>query len=149
MKTSSAKQKGKDLENYVADRIVDSGIDVRAKRNADSGSGNREKADIITSMQIGNRNVGIECKNHKVPHIKDWWNQTKKLEDLGREPVLVYKLFGEGLGDAKAVIYFDTLLELISGQSGQVIESALEKPELKWKVKRVIDALNDLKKELI
>jgi hypothetical protein len=113
MRPQSAIQKGKDLENYICDQIRDKGLDLKAYRSHGSGNGTHEKADIWTSLTCLGRNVGIEAKNHATPHIKDWWLQTQKLEKLGREPILVYKLKGEGLGEAKAVVYLDTLLEII------------------------------------
>lgn len=37
----------------------------------------------------------------------------KKLDSLGREPILVFKLHNEPLGNTLATIYLDTLLDLI------------------------------------
>ena len=37
------KEKGKQLEDYVADQIVAKGIDSRARRDGASGAGTREK----------------------------------------------------------------------------------------------------------
>lgn len=117
MKASSAIAKGKLLEDYVAQQIRDKGIDPKAYRAHGSGNGNTEKGDIWTSMMILGQNAGIECKNQKTLSIPDWWRQTKKLEKLSREPVLVFKQFGEPLGETKCVIYLDTLLELIKHQT--------------------------------
>jgi len=111
MKTSV--QKGKLLEKYVADQIREKGLDPKAYPSHGSGSGHSEKGDIWTSLMILGQNAGIECKNHKVLHIKEWWAQTKKLESLSREPVLVFKQYGEPLGETKAIVYLDTLLELL------------------------------------
>ncbi len=107
------KQKGRLLENYVADQIALKGIDPRARAESSSGAGNREKGDIWTSMMILGQNVGIECKNQSNLSIPEWWRQTKKLESLSREPVLVFKIGYEEWGDTKCVIYLDTLLELV------------------------------------
>lgn len=115
MKTSV--QKGKLLEDYVADQIREKGLDPKAYRAHGSGNGNREKGDIWTSLMILGQNAGIECKNHKVLHIPEWWRQTRKLESLGREPVLVFKQFGEPMGESKVVIYLDTLLELLKDKT--------------------------------
>lgn len=148
MKASSAKQKGKLLEDYCADLLVSTGLDKRAKRDGASGAGTREKGDISTSVEINGRNLGIECKNHAVPHVKDWWKQAQKLEDLGREPVLVYKLKGEGLDDTKVIIYYSTFLELLQGQSEGICDREHFPENLKWKVKRLKDYAHDLMKEL-
>ncbi len=111
--TKSAIVKGRMLENYVADQIAKYGLDDKATRSVGSGSGNREKSDIDTTMKILDLNAGIECKNQKKLSIPDWWKQTLKLQDLGCEPVLVFKIFGESLSNTKAIIYYDTLLKLI------------------------------------
>jgi hypothetical protein len=109
----NTRKKGQLLENYVCEQIKAKGIDSHARPAFNSGATNTEKADIWTSMMILGQNAGIECKNQKTLCIPDWWRQTKKLESLGREPVLVFKQFLEPLGETKAVIYLDTLLELI------------------------------------
>ena len=97
----------------MAQRIRDLGIDPKAYRSHGSGNGNTEKGDIWTSMMIFGQNAGIECKNHKTLHIPEWWRQTTKLESLGREPVRVFKQFGEPLEASKVVIYLETFLELV------------------------------------
>ncbi len=108
-----ALQKGKDLENYVAEQIAAKGIDVRAARSHGSGNGNREKSDIWTSMQVLGRQAGIECKHMTVLDIPGAWKQTKKLESLGYEPILVAKQTHETYDGTKVVIYLETFLELV------------------------------------
>lgn len=121
MKPSSAIAKGKLLEEYVASQIREKGIDTRAYRSRGSGNGNTEKSDIWTSMMVLGQNAGIECKNHSNLAIPEWWRQTKKLESLGREPILVFKQFGEPMGETKAIVYLDTLLELIKNQNVETL----------------------------
>ena len=117
-KTPKARiKKGKDLEEYVAQQIREKGIDLRAYRAHGSGNTTTEKADIYTSMMILGQNAGIECKNQNKLNIPDWWRQTQKLEKLGREPVLVFKLSYDPMGNTLAVIYLDTLLDLIKNQN--------------------------------
>ena len=113
------RQKGQQLEKYVCEQIKAKGIDVHARPSFNSGATNTEKADIWTSMMILGQNAGIECKNQATLHIPDWWKQTKKLESLGREPVLVFRIPYEQETDTKCVIYLDTLLELIKNQNEQ------------------------------
>jgi len=144
----NAKQKGKQLEDYTSDRIISKGLDDRSIRDGGSGAGNREKRDINTSVQILGRTIGIECKNYKVAHVKDWWKQACKLESLGYEPVVVYKLGGEGLGDTKAIIYLETLLDLIAGQNGAPEAGSGIPSGDKWKVKQAIDTLKEVYKIL-
>lgn len=112
MTPRAAIKKGKLLEEYVAEQIRESGIDPKAYRSHGSGSTNTEKGDIWTSMMVRGQNVGIECKNQARIDIPGWWRQVKKLESLGREPVLAFKLPHESLDGTKVVIYLETFLEL-------------------------------------
>lgn len=109
-------QKGKDLENHVCEQLKAFGIDERARRSYGSGNSNGIKADIDTSATILGIAMGIECKHMDKLNVPDAWRQTKKLIDLGYEPVLVIKQTADKYGDVKAVIYLDTLLELIKNQ---------------------------------
>ena len=133
MKSKSATDKGKLLENYVADQIKAKGLDNKAYRSHGSGSGNREKGDIWTKVAIFGRNLGIECKNQKTLAIPDWWRQTKKLEVLGREPVLAFKIHNESIGEAKVVIYLDTFLDLVKASQGTVEKKELDQPSFQKK----------------
>lgn len=112
----NTRQKGQQLEKYVCEQILAKGLDTHPRPSFMSGGTNTEKADIWTSMMILGQNAGIECKNQATLHIPEWWRQTKKLESLAKEPVLVFKIYGEPLPETKAVIYLDTLLELIKNQ---------------------------------
>lgn len=112
----NTRQKGRILEKYIADQIRAKNLDPRASPSFGSGSTNSEKSDIYTSMMILGQNAGIEAKNQKTLAIPDWWAQTRKLESLGREPVLVYKIHNAPLSDTLCTVYFDTLLELIKNQ---------------------------------
>jgi len=113
MKQKSSVAKGKTLEKYVADQIREKGLDNRAYPSHGSGNTNREKSDIWTSVMVLGQNVGIEVKNQKTICIPDWWRQTRKLQDLSREPVLVFKIHHSPLEDTLATIYLDTFLEMI------------------------------------
>jgi len=115
----AAIQKGKDLENHVADQIVEKGIDPRAVRSHGSGNGNREKSDIWTNMQVLGRQAGIECKHATNYDVPGWWRQTKKLEGLGYEPILVIKQTHETYDGTKVVIYLDTFLELVKAANAK------------------------------
>lgn len=153
MSPKSRIQKGKELENYVCERIKEKGLDEKAVRSHGSGNGTREKADIWTSLMILGRNAGIECKNQKKASIKDWWEQTQKLEVLGREPVLVYKLGGESLEESKVVIYLDTFLELLKAlgsppERSEAPEQQNIPKELRWRIQEAITANKRLLHEL-
>lgn len=152
MLAKSAHQKGKTLENLVVDKLIESGLDTKASRVLGSGNGNRIKTDVNTSIMIGDRTLGIECKNHKVPHVKDWWEQTCKLEKLGYLPALIYKLEGEKYEDSKVVIYLNDFIEMLKiMKSCGFIEEDKESGVFladkdKYKIKKAIDSLKDILK---
>jgi hypothetical protein len=116
MSTSTPKsriQKGKNLENYVVEQLKDKDLDLRARRAYGSGNGDGCKADIDTSLTILGTAAGIECKHMDKLNVPDAWRQTCKLIGQGYEPILVIKQTADNYGDTKAVVYLDTLLELI------------------------------------
>lgn len=150
MKPSSAKAKGKLLEDYVADQIVSKGIDPKAHRDGASGAGNREKGDINTSMMVLGQNAGIECKNQANLAIPEWWRQTKKLESLRREPILAFKIYGEPMEETKVVIYLDTFLELVKLSNTDKIYEEITPEDSntkKWAIQNAITSLKKLLKE--
>lgn len=106
-------KKGKDLENWVCTQIINKELDVRARRAYGSGNGDGCKCDIDTSLTILGVAAGIECKHMDKLNVPDAWRQTSKLIKLGYEPVLVIKQTADNYGDTKAVIYLDTLLEML------------------------------------
>ena len=115
MKPKSAIEKGKKLENHVVDRLRQTGLDPTASRSVGSGSGTRDKADIVTTVTVDGQNLGIECKNQSRPNIGEWWKQTLKLNKLQMIPVLVWKMGGERFLDTKATIHLETLITLLRG----------------------------------
>ncbi len=146
-------EKGKKLENWVVDRMKEKGLGI-ASRSPGSGSGNREKADISTTVRIQEREtgekrgLGIECKNHKNAHVKDWFEQAKKLEvgDSNRIPVVVYKLKGEKYFESKAIIYLETFLDLVKDNcelngTSKELEEQVDNSE-RWKFDSIEKKLN-------
>lgn len=109
----NTRQKGQILEKHICDQIRTKGLDDHVRPSFNSGATNTEKADIWTSMMILGQNVGIEAKNQKTISIPDWWRQVRKLESLGREPILVFKVHNAPLGDTLATVYLDTFLEMV------------------------------------
>ena len=115
----NTRQKGAELENFVADKLVEYGLDSKARRENSSGAGTREKSDISTSAQLLGRNLGIECKNTEKLNIPKYWKQTEKLEVLGREPVLVYKLPNRNPRVVLVSIYLETFLDMLVALQGK------------------------------
>lgn len=106
-------QKGKDLENYLCERLIALGIDPRARRSYGSGNSNGVKADIDTSATILGRAAGFECKHVDRLDLNDSLAQADKLDSLGYEPVLVFKRTRDRYEATRVVIYLDVLLDLL------------------------------------
>lgn len=147
-------EQGNDLETYVASQLYEKCLDKNPRREFGSGRGTHEKSDIFTSLMILGQNAGIECKHTPRLNLQKAWNQTRKLESLGREPVLVFKHPEESFGNTKCVIYFDTLLELVKAVrigAGTMVEGAKTpqvERELAYQTKSAINALKGLQKAL-
>jgi hypothetical protein len=109
-------QKGKNLESHICEQIIAKGLDARARRSYGSGNSNGIKADIDTSVTILGTPMGIEAKHMDHINVPKAWRQTCKLIPLGYEPVLVIKQTADDYGNTKAVVFLDTLLELIKNQ---------------------------------
>jgi Holliday junction resolvase len=147
MNIKSARQKGKNLENYICDQIRAKGLDDKAIRSPGSGNGTREKADISTSLTILGRNIGIESKHHKTLHIQDWWQQTKLLEKVGYEPVLAFKQTQDDYAETKVVIYLNTYLDMCKRcQEPKTVDT--QSQDIKWAVKNLKDNAHKLLKLL-
>jgi hypothetical protein len=136
VKPQSAKAKGKLLENWVADQIKAKGLDNKAHRDGASGAGNREKADISTSLLILGRQAMFECKNQKTVKLVEWWKQTEEHCKSGGEPLLITKYDREPLEATKITLYFDTFLDLIKkAKEPPKIDNASR--ELRWHLERL------------
>lgn len=136
MKPSSAKAKGKLLENYVADLIKSKGLDSKAHRDGASGAGNREKADISTSLTILGRQAMFECKNQKTIKMVEWWKQVDNECKSGGEPLLVTKYDREPLEASKITLYLETFLDLVVRASEPKSQENASK-ELKWHLEQI------------
>lgn len=141
-------QKGKDLENHVAERIRFYGIDKRAARVPGSGNGYKEKRDVSTNLEVAGLQLGIECKHHTTIKLMEWWRQTVKLVGLNFEPVLVIKQTGDKYLDTKAVISLETLLTLINQAQGvgKVMDIYQDDEELRAEMKKLDYLLGKLAK---
>jgi hypothetical protein len=146
MLPKSAIAKGKELENYIVDELRRRSLDIHASRSAGSGNGNRDKADIVTSFQVLNKNIGIEAKNHKAAHLFPWWRQTELLRPLAMLPILVVKQPGLPLGESLAVLSLYDLLDIFEALKQP--KSVNPDRQLEWKLNALKNAINQLLKEI-
>ena len=86
-----AKKKGNNGERKFAQWLSDNGI--KASRDPGSGGGNREKSDIVNSI-----NANFEVKTVKKLNLKEAWKQTEIAADKTHNtPYLVVHF--DGMGD--------------------------------------------------
>lgn len=119
------------LPKYVVEEIRKRGLDDRAYARGDSGAGNKEKTDITTSMLVLGQPPGMECKRAKAYKMSEWWPQTRKLESLGYDPTLIYKLDNERFESTKVVIYLSTYLDLAKEALGIEVTQSIETPKVR------------------
>lgn len=118
---------GAELENHVAAELRRTGLDPRARRNPDSGSGNREKADIDTNLEIQGLHAHIECKNWTRHGMAAWIQHAEYGAGMGHAlPVLIYKLRRDGMHKARAIIPLETFIELLVKAGGITVQRTVE-----------------------
>jgi len=136
----SPQQKGKELENFIVDRLRSSGLDTRAYRQKGSGNG-MNKGDIWNDL-----NLCIEAKNTAQPNLNKTLRQVNR-EALGTQiPVMVWHMPHTPLEDSHVIIdwhYFETLLK-------KTREPTTLNPDraFKWKVDRLRQDCKAILKEL-
>lgn len=107
---SSRRQKGRQLEKFVARSLEK--IFSFAYSRADSGAGKFNKEDITLPSFIP---LHLECKNHNVFSLSEWWKQTVNGCPTNKMPVLIYKL---PFFEPKVYMLLDDLIYYLSGVNG-------------------------------
>lgn len=131
MQIASAKQKGKSLENYVAQLIQEFGLG-KAIRTPGSGSG-LNKGDIFANIPFL-----IECKNQKTICIPKWIDQAKKQAVQGNYDsdkwALIFKRHNTA-NETYTVISTEEFLKLLKKNS----EPLIKKPDrqLNWDLRNL------------
>lgn len=132
--------KGKELENFVVDRLQKTELDKRAYRQKGSGSG-LNKGDCWNAL-----NICFECKNQK-RFSSQWFSQAER-ESLGtQEPVLVWHKPQTPIEASFVFItwdYFEKLL--VKSKEPKTLSEPTK--ELKWKGERLKQALKDFMTEM-
>lgn len=109
-KIQTARQRGKDLENFVADKLKSSGLDPQAIRQIGSGSGLR-KGDIHNSL-----GWTFECKNVGRFNWEEAAKQVRR-EAMGyQKEAIIYHPKNRPLDDSVAIININDFMELLKGE---------------------------------
>ena len=138
----SRRQKGKELEEWIANRLRESGLDPRAYPQKGSGSG-LKKGDIWTALDIH-----IEAKNTAKPKFTEWKKQLKS-ENVSHLPeLLVWHMPQTSLADTQVLISWDFAEELLKSWKGEVKIQTIQNPDLKYTAEKAVFAIKDLLKKL-
>ena len=94
IKTSSAKQKGRALQQFVRDSIIDLlkpyGVVADDVKSTSMGaSGEDVQLSPLAKRLLP---VSVECKSHKAMAIYTWWTQCLSNTKAGERPLLVIKI---------------------------------------------------------
>lgn len=112
MKTSSAKHKGRRLQQYVAEQLIKrfnlDPLDARSTSMGDTGSDIKLSSEALSIFPYA-----IECKNVEKVNIWQAWEQAGKhvqnMDRQGIQPLLVLKRNHSGV---LAVVSFEHLIKL-------------------------------------
>lgn len=143
MSVKSNIQKGKELENYVCDKLASHGIDPRATRQPGSGNGKR-KGDINTDI-----GWAIECKNTKAFRFKDAADQVAR-DGMGyNKECIVWHPPQRPLDSSVVIINFQDFLDLLKYyKDHQGRETILDKYQVKRNLERAVFHLKEVVKDL-
>lgn len=142
MNIKSAIAKGKQLENWIVERLRITGLDSRAMRNPGSGNG-LNKGDIWNDL-----NLCIEAKNTKNFHINEFLQQATR-ESLGtQEPIVVWHPPQKPLEDSIVVMRWSYLEELLAKIKNST--PAYKNPDrsANWTLENLKNAIKKVQKEL-
>ena len=141
MKPISAIKKGRELEDFIAERLRLTGLDPRAYRQKGSGSG-IWKGDSWNALDLH-----IEAKNWAKPAILKWLKQARKDNVSGFPEVIVWHPPGTSLDKSLVIIEWGHFEELLLGNKEQPVE-LMDKGKVKYKARRAVEAVKDLIREL-
>lgn len=110
MLNSSKKQKGRQLEKWVAKRL-EAFLDYAYPRS-DSGSGVEKKEDVTIPPWVP---IHIECKNHAELACQTWYNKAVFSCPKNKYCIVVYKQNYQKV--PKVYIKLGDLMGLMSGQT--------------------------------
>ena len=143
MKARSAKNKGNRFEKHLVD-ILRETIDKNTHQTSASGSG-LDKNDV----RIPSINIEIEAKNQKTIHFIDWWEQGKSQNTAGNTTVLAIRNPKKPeFEEIIIVMDIGDWIELLKGNAGKVEVINNKDYDLKYKVRRLKEAANEVLKKL-
>ena len=145
MKPRSAQNKGKRFEKYISQEIEAEGLG-RSVRTPGSGSG-KIKGDLFNNLDFM-----IECKNQDKYDINRWVDQAKGQAEVGNfnseKWALIFRDFrtSETSPDVYVMIDLYQFLQLLKKNQ----EPKMKEPDrdMKWKLVRLRDAINQVVKDL-
>lgn len=123
-------QKGKALENFIADELRAKGIDHRARRQIGSGNGKR-KGDIDNDIGLC-----IEAKNQQNANIGPTMRQVRR-EAMGtQQPVIVWHVPDTPFANSMVIIDWDYFIDLLlakknNASTGEILDRYRLRDKLK------------------
>ncbi len=142
-KIQTSRQRGKELENFIADKLKSSGLDLQAIRQIGSGSGLR-KGDVHNSL-----GWTFEAKNTK---RFDFYEAAKQVEReaMGyQKSVIVWHPKNRPLENSVAIINFEDFITLLKSEKhNQSSDEILDKYSIKSNLEKGIFFLKKVVKNL-
>jgi len=115
MKTSSAKSKGRRLQQWVVERIIRAFPDLSPKDVVSVPMGVNDTDIRLSEAAQEMFNFAVECKNTE---RLDLWKSLKQCENEKREgvPLLVFK---RNRSNVYCVLKFDDLINILKGEENE------------------------------
>ena len=138
MNPKSAIKKGKELEDFIVERLRVTGIDTRAARTPGSGNG-LIKADIWNDL-----NLYIECRNRK-NFSPAWINEVEQCAK-SLTPLLIWHPPRVPMESCVAIIPWWHYEDLLKRHK----EPVVKEPDraFRWKLEQLKKAVSEVLKEL-
>ena len=142
MKTVSAIQKGKLLENFIVSWLKSTGLDIRASRTPGSGNG-LAKGDISNDLDLA-----IECKNTATINLKKTFQQAERQAMGESQPILIWHIPKTPIENNLVVMKLEFFEELMKAKQSKV--SAFNHPDKQftYKLKNLINNCKSVIKEI-
>jgi len=136
----NAKKKGNRFEKYLVD-VLREQLDCKTHQTVASGAG-LDKNDIV----LPNYNIEIEAKNKSKFSLTADWRQLKRQKTHSMSVLAIRNPAMAEFKETLIVMELGEFIELVKGKDNAPAVVDLPK-NMKWKVKKMKDATNEVFKE--
>lgn len=142
MKARSAMNKGNRFEIYLVD-VIKENLDSNCHKTNASGAG-LNKNDV----RLPSFDIEIEAKNSETIHLIKDWEQAKSQETASTTVLAIRNPKKPEFQETLIVMDLHDWMELVKKQKDEITIEHNFSPDMKWKIKRLVDAAKQVFKGL-